>query len=109
MKIPLRIAFVSMITVAALAQDAAIESPKSTSEAEKARQQKLEAERKAKAMLEGKVVTYGGFLLDVAQAEKKSKLLSLRQPADPKHDYQHLHYDERTGRPKGFVLFSLSF
>ena len=83
-------------------------------QAERERQRKIEAEQRAKALLERKLeqpktITYGGFLKEFSQAEKKSKFLSLRQPRDATNDFKHVYFDERTARPKGFVLFSVGF
>jgi hypothetical protein len=47
--------------------------------------------------------------VDLSRAEKKSRALSLRQPRDPKNDYKNVAFDERSARPKGFVLFSIGF
>jgi hypothetical protein len=100
---------VALLSSKLLAEDAAVETTVSEAQARKEAQNKLEAEQRAKKLMDEKVVVYGGFLVDVAQADRKSKLLSLRQPANPKKDAEHLYLDERTGRPKGFVLFSLGF
>ena len=97
-----------LFAASVLADDASIERSKPGAEAERQAWQKLEAEQRAKAELE-KPLTYGGFLVDVAKAKKKSKLLSLRQPADPKGDARNLYRDPKTARPKGFVLFSIGF
>jgi hypothetical protein len=90
-------------------EEAAAETTPTAAQAARAAQRKLDAERRAREAIEGKPVVYGGFLTEVKRAEKKSKLLSLRQPRDPKSDYKHVHLDERTERPKGFVLFSIGF
>ena len=103
-----------LFTVPAFSDDQTLERSKTATEANRDAQRKLEAqrreqERQAKAMLEGKPIVFGGFIVDVAHAEKKTRLLSLRQPANAKADAEHVYLDERTGRPKGFVLFSLGF
>jgi hypothetical protein len=99
-----------LIAFGAFAEDAVVETPKETEAAAAAeRQRKLQAEEKAKAALEKKTVTYGGFVNDVARAESKKKFFSLRQPRDPKNDVKNVSYDERTGRPRGFVLFRAEF
>jgi hypothetical protein len=102
---------VSMILVSgAFAEDAVVETPKETEAAAAAeRQRKLQIEEKAKAALEKKPVTYGGFIHDAAKAQNKRKFFSLRQPRDPKNDTRNVSYDERSGRPRGFVLFRAEF
>jgi hypothetical protein len=90
--------------------DATVESSPTAGPARRAEERRLKAERRAQEALEGKmVVLYGGFLVELKRAEKKTQFLSLRQPRDPKNDYKHVHFDERTGRPKGFVFFSVRF
>jgi hypothetical protein len=93
----------------AVAQDQTLERSKAASDAERQAQRKLEAERRATAPKSDKPIVLSGFLVDLSHAEKKSTLLSLRQAADPKHDFEHVYLDERTARPKGFVLFSIGF
>lgn len=79
-------------------------------QAHRAAQRKLDAERRVREALEGRTIfVYGGFFVDLTRAESKKSFLSLRKPRDPKSDYQHVYLDPRTDRPKGFVLFSLSF
>jgi hypothetical protein len=74
------------------------------------RQQKLQQEQeRAKAILEKKAVTYSGFLPEAARAEKKSKFFNLRQPRNQTNDLANVSVDERTGRPRGFVLFRIGF
>ena len=97
------------LNLSLFAQDANVETQLQNAKTERDARRKLEADRRAKAALEGKPIQLGGFLTDVARADKKSKLLSLRQPADPKRDARHLYFDERSARPKGFVLFSIGF
>jgi hypothetical protein len=100
----------SILTVAsALAEDVTVETSKTATEANREQQRKLEAQRRAKKALEESPITYSGFLVDLSRAERKSRFFSLRQPADPKNDYKHIYLDERTARPKGFILFSLDF
>jgi hypothetical protein len=99
-----------LIASGAFADDATVETPKGTEAAAAAeRQRKLQAEEKAKAALEKKPVTYSGFLHDVKHAENKKKFFSLRQPRDPKNDVRNVFYEERTDRPRGFVLFRAEF
>jgi hypothetical protein len=92
-----------------VAQEAAVETPKAEVEAAREQQRRLEAEQRAKALLEKKPVTYGGFLVDASRAEKKSRFFSLRQPRDPKNDTRNISFHERTGQPRGFVLFRVEF
>jgi len=99
----------ALLTAASvIAQDVTVETSKTAAAAAREEQRKLEAEQRAKKALESPV-TYSGFLVDLSRAEKKTTLLSLRQPRDPKNDYRHVYLEERTNRPRGFVLFSLDF
>lgn len=99
-----------LLAGAVLAQDATLDDSPANGRAARSAQRKIELERRTREALTGQpILIYGGFLLDLKQAEKKSKFLSLRQPRDPRSDNKHLHYDERTGQPKGFVLFSIGF
>jgi hypothetical protein len=82
---------------------------KTTVQVSKEEVERLEAQRKADAMLLKKPIGYSGFVRDLQKAPDKKKLLSLRQPSDPKHDLQNLIYEPRSREPKGFVLFSLDF
>jgi hypothetical protein len=100
----------SLLTLGAFAEDVVVEAPKETEAAAAAeRQRKLQLEEKAKAALEKKPVTYSGFVHDVKRAENKRKFFSLRQPRDPKNDVKNVSFDERTGKPRGFVLFRAEF
>lgn len=54
-------------------------------------------------------VTYSGFLVDLVQTNNPRRLLSLRNPSDPKRDAQNLSYDPVTARVIGFKLFSIDF
>jgi hypothetical protein len=56
-----------------------------------------------------KPVTYSGFLVDLVQTNSPRRLLSLRNPPDPKRDGQNISYDPITGRAMGFRLFSIDF
>ena len=86
------------------------EKPKETMEISAEQQKKLQQEQeRAKAILEKKPVTYSGFLPEAARAEKKSKFFSLRQPRNRTNDLENVSLDERTERPRGFVLFRVSF
>jgi hypothetical protein len=98
-----------LVTGTAFAQELTIEKAPTAAQAHSREQRKLDAERSAKKMLEEKPITYSGFLVDLSRAEKNSHPLSLRKPLDPKTDHKNLHFDEKTSRPKGFVLFALSF
>ena len=100
---------VLLLLVTTAAQDVAVESPKQEMDAAREREKKIQQEELAKALLEKKPVVTSGFLMDAARAEKKSKTFSLRAPRDPKTDYRNISFDERTSRPKGFVLFRLEF
>ncbi len=64
---------------------------------------------KPSADLLRKPVTYSGFLVDLVQTNSPRRLLSLRNPSDPKRDAQNLSYDPVTGRVMGFKLFSIDF
>jgi hypothetical protein len=92
-----------------IAQEATVETSEKEVEAAKLREKKIQQEERAKALLEKKPIVTSGFLVDAARAEKKSKMFSLRAPRDPKTDYRNISFEERTGRPKGFVLFRLEF
>lgn len=109
MKFALLIALIAATT--ALAEDAVVETQKTdtATEAHRAEQRKMETEKRVKKALEESPVTYSGFLVELSRSEKKSRFLSLRQPADSKNDYKYVHFDEKTSRPKGFTLFSLDF
>lgn len=78
---------------------------------EESRQRKraMEQRRRADAALMKRPIVYSGFLVDYTRAEKKSKMLSLRQPAVPHKDAENVFTDISNNRPKGFVLFALSF
>jgi hypothetical protein len=70
---------------------------------------RLEERRTAVKALEKPGVTYSGFLVDVKQAKDKKKFFSLRQPVDPKNDYKNILVEDRSPRPRGFLLFSINF
>ena len=96
-----------LITMAAHGED---EKVKVTTEMAVEAQKKVQMEQeRAKASLEKKQVTYSGFLPEAARAEKKSKFFSLRQPRRTTNDVENVSFDERSGRPRGFVLFRLGF
>jgi hypothetical protein len=90
-------------------QEVTVETPKTEADAARERDKKIQQEERAKALLEKKPVVTSGFLVDAARAEKKSKIFSLRAPRDPKTDYRNISFDDRNGRPRGFVLFRLEF
>jgi len=99
-----------LLVPVALAQNVTVETSQQEIEAAKEREKRIQQEQEAaKALLEKKPVIYSGFLVDAARAEKKSKMFSLRTPRDPKVDYRNISFDERTSRPRGFVLFRLEF
>ena len=110
MKIPLA-AFLLMLSLSGgFAQDdLTLETSRTEAEARRAEQRKLEARERAVRAMQQPLVTYRGFFIDLGQAQDKAKFLSLRQPVDPKNDLKHVYLDERSARPKGFVLFGLSF
>lgn len=102
--------FASLSLATAAAQETAtVETPKAESPAALERQRQVEAEQRARALLEKKPVVYSGFLVDASRAEKKSKMFSLRQPRDPRTDYRNISFEERSGKPRGFVLFRMEF
>jgi hypothetical protein len=102
--------FASILLCASIhAEDAAVGNAKTGPDANPPGESKLQTEARPKASIEKKPFVFGGFLTDVAHADKLSHLLSLRQPANPKRDAQHIHFDEKTGRAKGVVLFSIGF
>jgi hypothetical protein len=110
MKLTLLLSLAAAIT--GFGQDVAVShdaAPKTPAEAKPAEERKLETPVKPKKSPEETVVTSSGFLVELARAEKKTRFLSLRQPLDVKNDYKYVHFDEKTGRPKGVVLFSLDF
>ncbi len=114
MKTPSTIALLSaffLISTLA-AQEVAVEAPKSvTADTPAAAQQqrKLQAEERVRTLLEKKPVVYSGFLVDASRAEKKSRFFSLRQPRDPRNDIRNISFEERSGKPRGFVLFRVEF
>lgn len=63
----------------------------------------------APATLLKKELIYSGFLVDLARAEKPSRMLSLRNPADPKRDAANIYRNPLTGKAIGFKLWSLDF
>ena len=94
---------------AGFAQDATLERQKQEQDQLKDRETRLQQEERAKAALEKKPVIYSGFFVDAARAEKGWKKFSLRTPRDPKTDYRNVALEERTERPRGFVLFRIGF
>ena len=93
----------------AAAQDATITTAPDEAAAAKQRAEKLLQEERAKALLEKKPVVYSGFLVEASRAKEKKRFFSLRQPRDAKNDYRNIAFDERTNRPRGFVLFRIGF
>ncbi len=101
-----------LITATTFSQELTLETPPKTADAATAASsasEKLQTDRKVKKKLEENSITYGGFLIDLSRAEKKSHLVSLRQPMDAKNDYKNLFLVDRPERPRGFVLFALGF
>jgi hypothetical protein len=91
------------------AEELTVEAVQKPTEIPQTTDKKLRDAERTKALLEKKPVTYGGFLVDATRAEKKSRFFSLRQPRDPKNDMKNVALEERTGRPRGFVLFRAEF
>jgi hypothetical protein len=109
MKTILTLLAATLITVPLRAEDQPDKSEE-TMEVATERQQKLQQEQeRAKELLEKKPVTYSGFLPEAVRAEKKSKFFSLRQPRNQTNDLANVSVDERTVRPRGFVLFRIGF
>lgn len=110
MKIAFLLLALSLLTTSVFGEDVVIETPKEAKDLAAEQQRKLQKEEeRAKALLEKKAVSYSGYLHDLSRAEKKSRFFSLRQPRDPKNDVKNVSFDERNGRPRGFVLFRLEF
>jgi len=98
-----------LVTASSRGEDQS-EKSKETMDVSAEQQKKLQQEQeRAKAVLEKKPLTYSGFLPEAARAEKKSKFFSLRQPRSRTNDLENVSMDERTQRPRGFVLFRISF
>ena len=57
----------------------------------------------------GPKISYGGYLTELARAEKKRQFLSLRAPVDPSKDAEHLWLYPGTDKVQGVVLFSIKF
>lgn len=111
MKVILSLLAFTFVVIGARADDATLTTEKSAAEAAAATQEKkLQVdEERAKAALAKQPVIKSGFLHDLSKAEDKRRFFSLRQPRDPKTDYKNISVDERTERPRGFVLFRLEF
>jgi hypothetical protein len=54
-------------------------------------------------------VSYGGLLVDLANAEKSAKPVYSRTPPSPKKEDENLYTEPRTGKPRGFILFAIKF
>lgn len=81
-----------------------------TTQAAIERQKNIQADQeRAKALLEKKKLTYDGFVHDASRAENKKRFFSLKQPRDPANDTKNVSFDERSGKPRGFVLFRVRF
>ena len=65
--------------------------------------------KKSESDLLRKQITFSGFMVDVASTNSLSKLLSLRQRADPKRDGENLVNDPVTRRIVGVRLLSVGF
>jgi hypothetical protein len=98
-----------LMLLPAMAQEATAEKSKVEIKSGGEAKKNIDAKPETKAVLEEKTIVYGGFITELSRAEKKSRFLSLRQPRDGTNDFKHIHFDERTARPKGFVLFSIGF
>ena len=94
-----------------LAHAQALQSQPQKPASEKPKQTQLIAPARPKpaADLLRQPVTYSGFLVDLVQTNNPRRLLSLRNPSDPKRDAQNISSDPVTGRVIGFKLFSIDF
>ena len=100
----------SLFTTSVLGEDVVVETPKEARDLAAERHRKLQVqEERAKALIEKKAVTHSGYLPDLSRTQNKSGLFSLRAPRDPKSDVKNVSFEERSGRPRGFVLFRLEF
>lgn len=97
------------LLVSSAAQELTTEDAANASTAAKAKTTELQEKQKADALIARKPILYGGFANDLSKSTNAPKLLSLRKPNDPKLDQENVHFDEKTGRAKGFVLFRVSF
>jgi hypothetical protein len=52
-------------------------------------------------------ITYGGFLTELARAERPAQTFSLRRPMHPVLEPDSTIDDPKTGRTRGFVLFAI--
>jgi hypothetical protein len=94
----------------ASAQDAALQSQdQKTEQSAENREKRLRQEERAKSLMKKKPLLFGGFFADASRSEKKLKQFSLRTARNPERDYRNIAFEERTGRPRGFVLFRLEF
>ncbi len=89
-----------------IATDAGTPSPGAIS---RLKIRELGAKKRTETAIIKQTLIYRGFFVDVARAENKSKLLSLRQSANERKDLENLYYEPRSLRPKGFTLFAISF
>ena len=103
------LAALGMVSFSCQAQELTSQPSKTAIQATQAKVLETQQQRQTNAMILKQPITYSGFFRDLSKAESKSKLLSLRQPANPAKDLQNVYFDERTNRPKGFVLFALNF
>lgn len=94
---------------AQIATNATVETQNKEVEAAARERERRIRQEEAKALLKKKPVVYSGFLIDFARAENKKRQFSLRAARNPRTDYQNTAFDERSGRPRGYVLFRMEF
>lgn len=58
---------------------------------------------------EGTQITYGGYLADVANANKSVKVIDPRNPARSTKSVPDNVYTDPQGKIRGFVLFAIKF
>jgi hypothetical protein len=105
---PCLILAAALIT-SSLAQELTTQESSNASTATKNKTADIKGKKEADALIARKPIIYGGFATDLSKSTNAPKLLSLRQPNNPKADQENVHFDEKTGRAKGFVLLRLSF
>jgi hypothetical protein len=70
----------------------------------------LRAPARTRVSTNGEIVfTYSGFLKDLASTNQPFRMISLRQPLDPKKDGENISRDPATGRVMGLKLLSIDF
>lgn len=108
--LPSLLALILFAAIPVSAQEQIVtESKPAATEAAAHEKQRLETKRRASRSIEKRTLFYSGFFVELSRAEDKKQLLSLRQPVNPKLDSRNLFLDQRTNRPKGFILFALDF